>query len=63
MADFEAALQILEETGMLDSEMGARVFQDLSIAQKQLGDMEGAQESEANARQILDLCEDMETDK
>ena len=33
VADFEAALQILEETGMLDSEMGARVFQDLSIAQ------------------------------
>lgn len=30
--------------------------------QKQLGDMEGAQESEANARQILDLCEDTEPD-
>lgn len=62
VADFEAALQVLEETEMLDTEMGARVFQDLSIAQKQLGDMEGAQESEANARQILDLCEDTEPD-
>ena len=27
------ALQVLEETEMLDTEMGARVFQDLSIAQ------------------------------
>jgi hypothetical protein len=33
VADFEAALQVLEETEMLDTEMGARVFQDLSIAQ------------------------------
>ena len=33
MADFEAALLVLEETDMLETEMGARVFQDLSIAQ------------------------------
>lgn len=33
VADFEAALLVLEETDMLETEMGARVFQDLSIAQ------------------------------
>ena len=39
VADFEAALLVLEETDMLETEMGARVFQDLSIAQaRDMGD-------------------------
>ena len=33
VADFEVALEILEENEMLETEMGARVLQNLSIAQ------------------------------
>ncbi|CAJ1364446.1 unnamed protein product [Effrenium voratum] len=54
VASFEAALAVLEDNELLETDLGARVLQNLSVAQAQMGDEEAAARSEAEAKQILE---------